>query len=100
MEGIPLNSISNLNYHDPNEKKRKSLMVNGTQEPRGGNTFGTGASIDRFSNPRKSSFFGSNRNFLIKSPRANIKEMIMIIIGHALLVWFQRSSCVSHDVCA
>ena len=69
MEDIPLNSISNLNYHDPNEKKRKSLMVNGTQEPRGGNTFGTGASIDRFSNPRKSNFFGSNRNFLIKSPQ-------------------------------
>ena len=69
MEGIPLNSISNLNYHDPNEEKRKSLMVNGTQEPKGGNTFGTGASIDRFSNPRKSNFFGSNRNFLIKSPQ-------------------------------
>ena len=66
MEGTPLNSISNLNYHDPNEKKRKSLMVNGTQEPRGGNTFGTGASIDRFSNPRKSNFFGSNRKFSIK----------------------------------
>ena len=69
MEGIPLNSISNLNYHDPNEKKRKSLMVSGTQEPRGGNTFGTGASIDRFSNPRKSNFFGSNRRFSIKSPQ-------------------------------
>ena len=44
-------------------------MVNGSQEPRGGNTFGTGASIDRFSNPRKSNFFGSNRNFLFKSPK-------------------------------
>ena len=63
MEGIPLNSISNLNYHDPNEIQRKS------QEPKGGNTFGTGASIGRFSNPRKSNVFGSNRNFLIKSPQ-------------------------------
>ena len=44
-------------------------MVNGTKEPRAGNSFGTGASIDRFSNPRKSNFFGSNRNFLIKSPQ-------------------------------
>ena len=69
MEGIPLNSISNLNYHDPNEKKSNSLIENGTQEPKGGNTFGTGASIGRFSNPRKSNFFGSNRNFLIKSPQ-------------------------------
>ena len=58
MEDIPLNSISNLNYHDPNEKKSNSLIENGTQEPKGGNTFGTGASIGRFSNPRKSSFFG------------------------------------------
>ena len=69
MEDIPLNSISNLNYHDPKEKKSNSLIENGTQEPKGGNTFGTGASIDRFSNPRKSNFFGSNRNFLIKSPQ-------------------------------
>ena len=66
MEDIPLNSISNSNYHDPNEKQRISLMENGTQEPKGGNTFGTGASIDRFSNPRKSNFFGSNRKFSIK----------------------------------
>ena len=69
MEGIPLNSISNSNYHDPNEKKRKSSMQNVTQEPKGGSTFGTGASIGRFSNPRKSNFFGSNRNVLIKSPQ-------------------------------
>ena len=69
MEDIPLNSLSNSNYHDPNEIQRKSLMQNGTQEPKGGNTFGTGASIGRFSNPRKSNFFGSNRKFLIKSPK-------------------------------
>ena len=69
MEDVPLNSMSNSNYHDPNEKARNPVMVNGTQESKGGNTFGTGASIDRFSNPRKSNFFGSNRNFLIKSPQ-------------------------------
>ena len=66
MEDVPLNSMSNSNYHDPNEKDRNSLMVNGTQEPKGGNTFGTGASIDRFSNPRKSNLLGSNRKFSIK----------------------------------
>ena len=66
MEDIPLNSISNSNYHDPNEKQRKSLKENGTQEPKGGNTFGTGVSIDRFKNSRQSNFFGSNRKFSIK----------------------------------
>ena len=66
MEGIPLNSISNLNYHDPNDKKSNSLIEDGTQEPKGGSTFGTGAPIGRFSKPRKSSFLGSNRKFSIK----------------------------------
>ena len=60
MEDSPLNSISNSNYHDPNEKQRKSLMENGTQEPKGNNTF------DRFKKPRKSNLFGSNRKFSIK----------------------------------
>ena len=41
-------------------------MENGTQEPKGGNTFGTGASIDRLKIPRKSNLFGSNRKFSIK----------------------------------